>query len=51
MAKKIEIIDNAIVVTDTVSTDIELDMPKRDCYFINLDLIGDTIKSYSLTTL
>ena len=46
MAKKIEIIDNAIVITDTISTDIELDMPKRDCYFVNHELIAGVIKLY-----
>lgn len=32
MSKKIEIIDGSLVVTDTISSKVELDTPKRDVY-------------------
>ena len=41
MAKKFEIIDSALVVTDTVSGVILHEYPKRDCWFLSKNLIDE----------
>lgn len=43
MAFKFEIIDTALVVTNTVTGLVVLDIPKRDCYYYNPILLSDNL--------
>ena len=44
MAKKIEIINNSLVVTDTISGVVDIEHPKRDVFFHNDKLNDGDIK-------
>lgn len=46
MAKKLEIIGNAIVASDTLTGNVEYEWPARDIYFIARDLENGKIRLY-----
>ena len=48
MSKKIEIKGKALVVTDTVTTDIELTQPQTRVWYKEDDLQGGRISFYDL---
>jgi len=43
MAFKFEIIEKSLVITNTVSGDVALDIPKRDCYYYNPILLSHNL--------
>ena len=45
MAKKFEILESALVITDTITGEYK-DFPKRDTYYSSKDLIDGKIKMY-----
>lgn len=47
MAIKIEILDNALQVSDTVSGDVLIDQPAKDTWYVKKDLDAGKVKVYS----